>query len=179
MGMGGAIDPFLAEWDDRLPWKHTTGAITATEILRGSEETGLIVVSASAPRQPTKADLEAMWRARAGGAALPVLITVSYPSETGQAVSLLGLDEDAAPVGGIEPTVAQRLVLDALESDSPSGLRTVLRRRLSTIGAGVASGVRNEGMFASHVLDQQRTEPGWVDRSAGAVRCSATVGRPC
>ena len=169
MDRTGTSNPLPAEWDDRLSWKHTAGAITATEILRGSDETGLIVVVASAARQPTKADLEAMWRARAGGAALPVLVTVAYPSETGQAVSLFGPDQDAAPVAGIEPTLAQRLVLDALESKSPSGLRTVLRRRFSTIAGGVASGVRNEGMFASHVLDQQRIEPGWADRSARAA----------
>lgn len=38
----------LPEWDDRLPWSRTIGGITATEILRGSEDTGL-VVAANAP----------------------------------------------------------------------------------------------------------------------------------
>jgi hypothetical protein len=169
MDTTGAIEPLPLEWDDRLPWKHTAGAVSAVEILRGSDETGLIVVAARATRQPTKADLEATWRARAGGAAVPVLVTVTYPSENGQAVSLFGPDENAIPVAGIEPALAQRLVQDALESTSPSGLRTELRRRLSTFVEGVASGIRNEGMFASHVLEQRRTMPGWADLYAQGV----------
>jgi hypothetical protein len=51
-----------------LSWKLTVGRSPYPEIMRGSDETELIVVVASAGYQ---ADLEAMWRIWAGGVALP------------------------------------------------------------------------------------------------------------
>jgi hypothetical protein len=56
---------------------------------------------------------------------------------------------------------AERLISDALVMTSPSGLHAEVRRRLSSIAEGVASGVRNEGLLASHVLQQRPRNPGW------------------
>jgi hypothetical protein len=157
------VDPLLVdEWDDRLPWKRTAGAIEATEVLRGSEETGLAVVLGSSPSRPSKSDLRELFRARSSGGVTPVLLAVSYPSGSEQRFTLLGLDDDAVPVDDLEPPLVEQLIKDALEAESPSGLHAEMSRRLGSLYGGVASGLRNEGLFASHVLEQQSTTPGWT-----------------
>ena len=160
-GDRSAPSRLLPDWDDRLPWKKASGAVTATEILRGSNETDLVVVLAHAPAHPTKGDLQAAWRARSAGGVTPVLLAVTYRDGSQSRVALLGLTEDAVPVTGIDQRVAEQLISDALVMASPSGLHAEVRRRLSSIAGGVASGVRNEGLLASHVLQQQSRDPGW------------------
>jgi hypothetical protein len=81
------LDSFLADFDDRLPWKKTSGALKATEILRGSDGTGLTVVLAEASSEPSKVDLQGLWRMRAGRSADPVLVLTTYPSEDGERVA--------------------------------------------------------------------------------------------
>jgi hypothetical protein len=160
-GDRSAPSRLLPDWDDRLPWEKASGAVAATEILRGSDETDLVVVLAHAPAQPTKGDLQAAWRARSAGGVAPVLLAVIYREGSQSRVALLGLTEDAVPVTGIDQRVAEQLISDALVMASPSGLHAEVRRRLSSIAGGIASGVRNEGLLASHVLQQQPRDPGW------------------
>jgi hypothetical protein len=155
-------DHLLSEWDDRLPWKRTVGGINATEILRGSEDTQLAVVLAEASGRPNKTDMRNLLRERAGGGVAPVLIAVTYPGGDGRAVALLGLDEDAVPVHDLEVGLTEKLLFDALESTSPSGLHAEVSRRLGSLSSGVASGLRNEGLFASNVLEHQPTEADWA-----------------
>ena len=152
---------FLFSFDDRLPWKKSVGSIKATEILRGSGETGLSIVVAGSPSEPSKADLQAMWKARAGQSADPVLLIVEYPTVDGPKISVFGPDRDAVAVSNIEVALAERLAERALESDSPVGLVVELRRRLSSLQGSVGPGFRNEGLFASHVLAQQPQLPNW------------------
>jgi hypothetical protein len=173
-------DPLLMEWDDRLPWRRSVGSVDASEVLRGSEETALAVVLGAARSRPIVADLKALFRARAGGGVLPVLLAVTYPSAGEDRVALLGLDEDAAPVYDVLPRLAEQLLLDALQSESPSGLDAEITRRLGTIRSGVASGLRNEGLFALHVLQQQPQQGDWPSlcahgRSLAAARGTALL----
>jgi hypothetical protein len=76
------LDSFLADFDDRLPWKKTSGALKATEILRGSDGTGLTVVLAEASSEPSKVDLQGLWRMRAGRSADPVLVLTTFRPKT-------------------------------------------------------------------------------------------------
>jgi hypothetical protein len=158
-----SLGVFLPNCDDRLPWKKTAGAITAYEILRGSDETGLAVVIAEAPTEPAKVDLQAIWKARAGQSADPVLVFVRYPTQDGHRVAILGPDRDAVGVSAIEVALAERLAAHAIKMDSPTGLVAEIRRRLSTLRGGVGPGFRNEGLFASHVLAQQPQRLDWPD----------------
>lgn len=155
-------DPLLMDWDDRLNWKRSSGSVTATEILRGHDDTSLTVVLAAAPGRPSRTDVRGLLRVRSGGGVSPILVTVEFPSASGRAFSVLGLDEDAVQVDDLEPALVAQLVHDALRATSPSGLHAEVLRRLQSLGAGGASGVRNEGLFASHALDQKPTEPGWA-----------------
>lgn len=148
------------DWDDRLTWKRSSGSVASTEILRGSDDTSLTVVLATAPGRPSRTDVRGLLRAGSGGAVSPILVTVQYPSASGPAFSVLGLDEDAVQVDGLEPSLVEQLVHDALRATSPSGLHAEVLRRLQSLGAGGASGVRNEGLFSSHALDQKPAEPG-------------------
>ncbi|GAC1439370.1 MAG: hypothetical protein NVSMB55_00620 [Mycobacteriales bacterium] len=171
-------DPLLMDWDDRLPWKRTAGAITATEILRGSDETGLVVVLGTSASKPTRTDMRALFHARAGGGISPILVAVTYPGSGQQQVSLLGLDEDSVQVDDIEVALAEQLLKDALTASSPTGLHTEVARRLGTLFSGLASGLRNEGLFATHALEHKPEEPGWgqlCERSAPLLSKRGTV----
>ncbi len=161
-------DPLLMDWDDRLPWKRTAGAVTATEILRGSEQTSLTVILAAAPARPPKADLRALMRERASGGIPPVLVAATYPEADGMCVALMGLDDDAVPVYDLQVGLVEQLLSDALEATSPSGLHAEVSRRLGSLFDGLASGLRNEGLFASHALEGKPSEPGWAARCAEA-----------
>lgn len=154
---------FLENYDDRLPWAKSHGSINAKEILRGSDDTGLTVVYAEATRQPTKSDLQWLWKERAGQSADPVLVVVEYEANGAQTASILGPDRDAVPVTNLEIALAERLAARALEIDSPTGLVAELRRRLSSLRGGVAPGFRNEGLFASHVLSEQPQRANWSE----------------
>ncbi|MGH3172063.1 MAG: hypothetical protein ACRDN0_40185, partial [Trebonia sp.] len=134
----------LPDWDDRLPWQRSFGPIICDVILRGSQETELVVVSAHSTVPPTKADLRTAWRARSGGGVTPVLLTVRYPVGSGWRAVILGLTEDAVPVADVDARAAEQLIQDALLTDSPSGLYAEVRRRLAALG-GAASGIRSEG----------------------------------
>lgn len=164
------------DFDDRLPWKKTTGAITATEILRGSDETGLVVVLADSDGEPTSGDLHAMWKARAGQSADPVLVMVSYPTIQGPRVAVLGPDRDAVLVSAVEEMTAARLAAAALTTDSPIGLLADVRRKLASLRGGTGPGFRNEGLFATHVLAQQPQRPDWPSLSQRSARLLSDRG---
>ena len=167
MSVGGA-QVLLPDWEDRLPWRKQTGSITASEILRGDEDTALVVVLASSPSEPSRADLQALWHERAGRSVDPVLIAVQYEHAGTHEVALLGVTPDAVPVSGLEESIAERLLAHALAQRSPSGLVTEMRRVLGSLHGGLGAGFRNEGLFATHVLDQQPSRgdwQAWCDRS--------------
>lgn len=170
------MSQLLVDFDDRLPWKKTTGSITATEILRGSDETGLVVVLADSDGEPTNGDLHAMWKARAGQSADPVLVMVSYPTLQGPRVAVLGPDRDAVPVSAVEEMTATRLATAALTTDSPIGLLADVRRKLASLRGGTGPGFRNEGLFATHVLAQQPQRPDWTSLSQRSARLLSDRG---
>ena len=160
MTVGGA-HALLPSWDDRIAWRKQAGAVTATEILRGDDDTALVVVLASSSSEPSRADLQSMWHERAGRSADPVLVAVQYEHAGARRVALLGVTADAVPVMGVEDSIAERLLAHALSQTSPSGLVTEMRRVLGSIHGGLGAGFRNEGLFATHVLDQQPSRSDW------------------
>lgn len=155
--------PLLPEWDARLPWSQQVGALTATETLQGSPDTDLLVVDATAPGRPTRADLNTMWRRRSNGGIAPVLLLVRYWEGDAAEAALLGLDEDAVPTMSVPVELAERIAADALVATSPTRLDAEYRRRVQSVADGGASGLRNEGLLASHVLDQALNENAWAE----------------
>lgn len=151
----------VEHWDDRVDWNKQVGSITANEVLKGSPETALAVVVAHAPTLPSRNEMQALWKLRRGQSADPVLVFVEYEHAGAALVALLGLTADAPVVPGVERVLAERLVARALENDSPSGLATDLRKKIATMTSGLGGGLRNEGLFASHVLVEQLHHPEW------------------
>lgn len=168
--MNGRTDEYqlLTDWDDRIPWEQTAGELTATEVLRGHPSTGFDVVWARAPRKPKQADLNALWRRRAGGGADPVLVAVEYPTHDGARVSLHGLRENSVTASAVERALAERVIEHALELESPSGLYEEMRRRLGALSEQT-KGYRNEGLLASHVLDLEAATPQWQSACTAAI----------
>lgn len=162
-------DRLLMDWDDRLAWPRSVGVVTATEILRGDEDTQLTVVLAESPARPPKTDLREMLRQRATGGVPPVIIAVTYPGGAGPVVVLLGLDDEAVPLYDLEVGLSEQLLSDALQATSPSGLHADVSRRLAALYSTVASGLRNEGLFALHALKQKPEEANWSDRCVQAA----------
>lgn len=152
----------LRSWDDRIDWDRTAGTVTSYEVLRGSHETDLSVVLARAGTSPSVSDVRKLWKERAQSTASPVLVVVEYGAEEGSVAALLGPYEDDELVRDVPMSLAERLIEDSLMATSPSGLVRDLRARLGTFASGVAVGLRNEGLFASHVLELlPNEEPGW------------------
>lgn len=170
-------DEVLPDWDDRLPWAQQMNAMAATEVLRGSVETDLAVVLATAGQRPNKADLTALWRKRAGGAVTPVLVHLTYVEAGRSRVALLGPDADTEPALDVDPGLAERLVDEALRATSPSGLNTQLRERLQGLRADAPSCLRNEGLFASWVLQTQPLESRWAECVRTASGLTGKRGR--
>jgi hypothetical protein len=167
---------FIPEWDDRVPWKKVAGAVTSIEVLKGHEGTGLSVVVAESIHAPNKTDIQALWKTRAGKSADPVLVCVQYTDHGQQLTALLGLTNDAVPVSPVERALAERLIAHALTIDSPLGLHADMRRRLSTLVGGVGPGFRNEGLFATHVLEQQTDRADWGDLCGRSKKLLASRG---
>lgn len=153
-----AAQELLPSWDDRLDWNREVGPIQAREVLRGSPETDFVVVLATADQPPANGDMKRLWKERAQGSASPILVVAEYPGTDGTSVALLGPFEDDVPIRGIDRNVVEQLVLDGLRSTSAVALVKDLRGRLTTLETGVAAGLRNEGLFASHVLELQPSE---------------------
>lgn len=160
-------DPFLPTWHDRIDWPKRVGSIRATEVLRGPQETEFSVVLASASIDPSNGDLRKLWKERARGTANPMLVVVTYESGDGSVASILGPFEDDQPAHGADSALVAQLVYDALKATSHVSLVRDLRNRIGTLTNGVAAGLRNEGLFAFHVLDLQPEEqPTWGELSA-------------
>jgi hypothetical protein len=172
-------EEIVPDWDDRLPWSAEVDMLRAHEILKGSIETDLVVVAATASqnRTPTKGDLLALWRKRAGGSVTPVLVHVTYVDAGPKRVALFGPDAEAEPTTGVEPDLASRLVAEALESTSPSGLTAQLRERLQGLRSDNPSCLRNEGLFASWVLRTQAQETGWSSLTDAGRALTGRRGR--
>jgi hypothetical protein len=172
------LSEFLTDFDDRLPWtgKKKHGAVTAVEMLRGSTETDLVVVLGEAATLPTKGDVAALWKERAGQSMDPVLVAVVYPDDGQDRVVVLGPDRDAVPVSAIELYTAERLIGHALAMESPTGLVAEMRRRLASLRGGVGPGFRNEGLFATHVLAKQPQRPDWQQLCQQSQPLLATRG---
>jgi len=168
-GLEAPGSTLLPEWDDRIPYNKITGPISASEVLRGSDETDLVVVSAVSDGAPSKGDMQAAWRARSGGGVTPVLLAVQYRDGNQPRIALLGLAEDALPAFNVEVQLAEQLIGDALGATSPGALHAEVRRRLASLAGAGASGLRNEGLLASHVLQQQVSDLAWAPLCARSL----------
>lgn len=106
----------------------------------------LVVLS---ERRPNQADLRAVWKSRLGGRVAPLLLVVLHGG--GRAAICGPAGEDPAAFLDLEERRVERICRTALEEpDRHSALR-FLRNAIPEIEASL-SGLRNEGLFATHEL---------------------------
>jgi len=127
-----------------------------------------VVAAAERPRAPV---LQAVWKARHGGRASPVLLIALYHDKA----AICGPAGEEPPVRlDIDRGQAERLCRTALEQPDRHAARAFIDQALPSLDTDVP-GLRNEGLFALHVLavDAPR-RPEW---SAAAAKARAIAGR--
>ena len=145
----------------------------------GPGSNGLEVLGCDAASRPTAAAVRRAHRARRGNRASPVLIAVRYPADDGEKVVLCGPDGEQAPVHhDIEPSVAGRICAAALDEPNHHAAVRLLRTTLNELDDLPLPGVRNQGLFATHVLRRDLpARPDWTEATAAANPMLAKRGR--
>ena len=145
----------------------------------GPGSNGLEVLCCEAASRPTAAAVRRAHRARTGNRASPVLIVVGYPAETVERVVICGPDGNPPPVHhDIEPSVAGRICAAALDEPDRHAAGRLLRTILGELDGQPLPGVRNQGLFATHVLRRDLpARPDWADATKAANPLLAKRGR--
>lgn len=114
----------------------------------GNGPNALEVAVAESPSAPTVTSLRAVWKARLGGRATPLLLVVLYD---GKAALCGPAGDHPSAFVGLDVTKVERICKAALdEPDRHSALR-FLHSAIPEVET-LLSGVRNEGLFATHEL---------------------------
>ena len=145
----------------------------------GPGSNGLEVLCCEAASRPTAASVRKAHRARTGNRASPVLIAVGYPADTAEKVVICGPDGDPPPVHhDIEPSVAGRICAAALDEPDRHAAGRLLRTILGELDGQPLPGVRNQGLFATHVLRRDLpARPDWAASTKAANPMLAKRGR--
>ena len=145
----------------------------------GPGSNGLEVLGCEAASRPTAVAVRRAHRARRGNRASPVLIAVRYPADDGEKAVLCGPDGEQPPVHhDIEPSVAGRICAAALDEPNHHAAVRLLRTTLGELDGLPLPGVRNQGLFATHVLRRDLpARPDWAEATAAANPMLAKRGR--
>lgn len=145
----------------------------------GPGSNGLEVLCCEAASRPTAASVRRAHRARTGNRASPVLIAVGYPADTAEKIVICGPDGDPPPVHhDIEPSVAGRICAAALDEPDRHAAGRLLRTILGELDGQPLPGVRNQGLFATHVLRRDLpARPDWAASTKAANPMLAKRGR--
>ena len=141
--------PFLNDRDSR-PFAITDGAGFQPEgLFLGNGPNALEVAVVSVASRPTVAALRGVWKARVSGRATPVLLVAQYDGK----VAIVGPAGDQPPAHmDQEPGRVERICEAALDEPNRHSALRFLNDILSELDSQF-SGVRNEGLFASHELE--------------------------
>ena len=145
----------------------------------GPGSNGLEVLCCEAASRPTAASVRRAHRVRTGNRASPVLIAVGYPADAAEKVVICGPDGDQPPVHhDIESSVAGRICAAALDEPDRHAAGRLLRTILGELDGQPLPGVRNQGLFATHVLRRDLpARPDWADATKAANPMLAKRGR--
>jgi hypothetical protein len=165
---------FLADRELRplnLPASHSLKPIG---LALGSGANALEVAVTESTAVPTATVLRVVWRARLAGRATPLLLVVLYDGK----VALCGPAGDHPPAFvGLDPGKVERICTAALgEPDRHATLR-FLHSAVPEVETPL-SGVRNEGLFATHELQSGvPSRPDWADAQHKAQDCLGLRGQ--
>jgi len=155
-----------------LPEPHE---LRAVGLALGNGPNALEVAIAASAEAPTATTLRTVWKARLGGRATPLLLVVLYDCKA----ALCGPIGDHPPAFvGLDPSRVERICSAALEEpDRHSALR-FLHSAIPEVETPL-SGIRNEGLFATHELQSgvpQRAD--WAEAAHKGQDCLRLRGQP-
>lgn len=140
--------PFLQSFELRHVIVTAPAGLSVLGLALGPGVQGLEVLVITSTQRPSTQTLRAVWKARVGSRATPVLIVVLY----GELAAICG------PVGEMPPLLAdvaadkiERLCAAALREPDRHAAIALLKNSLPSVETATA-GLRNEGLFATHEL---------------------------
>lgn len=122
--------------------------LEAIGLALGQGRGALEVALTRSSRRPAQATMRAVWKARHGGRAIPLLLVTLY----GGHAALCGPSGDEPPVYvDLDPSQVERICLTALEEPDRHAAARFLRSVVPEVESPLP-GLRNEGLFATHEL---------------------------
>ncbi len=151
-----SIDDFLSDFEGRtIDWARPEGTpvgIDTVEVLYGRGDRPLEVAVAHSNLAPKSDDLRRLWKTRANRGA-PVLLVILHPDKGALAASVIGTDGDPTPLSSRSAKQIERIARAALEEPNRHQAARTLDRSLGSLSRdGLAAGLLNSGLFASHQL---------------------------
>ncbi len=176
-------DDFLSASTAReMDWaapEGTPASIETLEVLFGRGERALEVGIARAKTAPRAEQLRKLWNSRANRGA-PVLVVVLHPGPDGLAASVIGTEGDPSVLTGLSTGRVERIALSALEEPNRHQAARTLDRLLGSVSRdGLAAGLINSGLFATHELRNgvpQRSD--WEQACRDSLPLLGRTGRP-
>lgn len=150
-------DEFLGSSTARcIDWEKPAGApaaIQTVEVLFGQGDKPLEVAISHSAAPPRAEDLKKLWRMR-GNRGVPVLLVVLHPdSAAGLRANVIGTEGEPSPLLDLSAGRVERIAAAALAEPNRHQAVRALDRLLSSVSReGLAAGLINSGLFATHEL---------------------------
>lgn len=133
---------------------------------------------ASAPERPTKQKLRTLWRKRQGRTPSPLLLMVEYD---GQVAACGPAGEEPAVYRDLDPNKVSRVAAESLKEPNRNAAIRYLEGTLPELRSSL-SGLKNEGMFAIHELNNgvpssENYDWEWADKCQEGREALSLEGR--
>ena len=166
---------FLAGFPLRSIHHKETYALPISGLILGEGTQPLEVLISRTTHRPPLSDIRASWKARHGGRATPVLLIVLY----GEKAALCGPIGDPPSIYvDLDPARVECICRSALEAPDRHAALRFLHIALPGVESNIP-GLRNEGLFATHEVEQGiRVRPDWPRANERARHILPRRGRP-
>lgn len=165
---------FLADREIRPLSLPTTHNLKPIGLILGKGASALEVAVTESATEPTATILRTVWKARLAGRATPVLLVVLYDGKA----ALCGPSGEHPPAFiGLNTGRVERICKAALDEPTRHAALRFLHSAIPEVETPL-SGIRNEGLFATHELQigvPQR--PDWTEATGKAQDCIQLRGQ--
>lgn len=154
---GVSIDDFLAGSTARsIDWAappDTPPGLRTVEVLFGQGDKPLELAVATSSAAPRADDLRRLWKTRANRGAPVLLVVLHVDSAVGLRASVIGTEGEPSPLLDLSGGRVERIAAAALAEPNRHQAVRALDRLLSSVSReGMAAGLINSGLFATHEL---------------------------
>lgn len=183
--LGWKVASVIADWADRfledvdardLPWSQPADgpfSLRTDRVLFGRGETPLEVAVAFTETGPPKTDdVRRLWRLRYNNRSTPVLLVVLYCDAGTRKATTCGIVNDLVTALALDQL--GRICRAALAEPDRHAAQRTLERLLNTVKDRTIPGLLNEGLFATHEL--QNGVPRRTDWPAAAAAARPLLG---